>query len=306
MKEVLSSQIELRENVDRRPYVVSADIRLLLDQWGKSVGYSIPDEKYFTALRANFSSYMKKIFPGYEMISESELTTGLTKLINTDKTAIISLDKTYYSSDLNIDVTRQTDTNGNNKGLSRRANAPTLLSQFRKIRETGNNRISLVDDVIFSGDVLRRIATVLTKLGLRITTIYAGIGIGEGVELLRNSGYNVQCVREFPEVIDEICERDFYPGVPLSGRLVDVENNIGATYILPFGKPREWASIPDDWQKPLSQFCIKQTMSLISEIERVSGKIVQCSQVARNVPGLPRDNTRFTDVLQVVCNTIEG
>lgn len=304
MKEALCTQTEVRENIDQRPYVVSADIRLLLEQWAKRTGYSIPEDNFFTSLRADFSSYMKNIFPGFEMVPENELTVGLRKLIGTNDTTIISLDKTYYPSDITLDVTRQIDTSGNNIGLGRRADAPTLLSQFRKFQKTGNTCVALVDDVIFSGDVLRRIAIALTRLNLNVSSIYAAVGIKEGIDLLRNSGYNVFCVREYPDVIDEICERDFYPGVPLSGRLIDVTNNVGAPYILPFGKPGEWASIPNERQKPLSQFCIAQTIKLFGEIENKSNRIITCSATARKVPGMPKDNTRFIDALRVVSQLL--
>lgn len=73
-----------------------------------------------------------------------------------------------------------------------------------------------------------------------------------------------------------------------------------APYILPFGNPGEWASIPKDRQVPFSRFCLSQTEKLFEGIERASGKSVTCKDLTRGVVGLPRDDTRFVDALRNV------
>ena len=120
---------------------------------------------------------------------------------------------------------------------------------------------------------------------------------GEGTEKLTDAGYTVQCVRAYSEVIDEICERDFYPGVSLSGRLLVGNENIGLPYVLPFGNAEKWASIPTEWQEPFSQFCIQQTIRLFKAIEHCSGRIVRCCDLARKVIFLPIGSTRYIEEL---------
>lgn len=295
---MLIGQSEMKEVLDQRPYVVSGDIKNLLQPWADKTGFRLPDENFFGKLRYDFGLFMKQIFPGFEFITEEELTNGLISLVKKTEYKPISLDRVYYQSDLRIDIARQVDADGNDKGLGRRANAPFLLEQFRKLKNSGFKNVSLVDDVIFSGNLIARIGDALSKVGIKVEAIYAGIGIQEGINLLKNKGYNVKCVRTYDNVIDEICERDFYPGVPLSGRLINSENNVGAPYILPFGNPGKWASIPEKSHLSFSKFCLDQTVRLFEGIEKASDRIVICSDLERKIITLPQDETRFVSALK--------
>jgi hypothetical protein len=296
MKEIFITQPEIKESLDRRPYVVSGDIKNLLQQWGKKNGFVLPDDNFFNELRSDFGLFMTQVFPGFELITEEELTNGLNILVKEDGNYPLSLDMVYYPSNPRVDITRQIDLDGSDKGLSRRAGSPLLLKQFRNFKNSGVKEICLVDDVIFSGEVLVRVIEALNRIGIQTKSVYAGIGIKEGVDLLKNKGYQVKCIRTYDEVIDEICERDFYPGVPLSGRLIDSQNNIGAPYLLPFGNPGKWASIPEEWQKPVSEFCIGQTIKLFRSIELASNKKISMQDLGRQIKGLPSEGN-FVDIL---------
>lgn len=292
-------RVELKERPNK-PYVVSADIKILLRDWSKNRGFSLPPDDFFTKLRQEFSSRMKLIFPNFELVTEEELSEGLNKIINGNTVVPISLDRVYYQSEIQLDIARVIDATGNSKGLGRRTDTPVLLTQFRKLKSAGVAEIALVDDVIFSGDLIERVVGVIERIGIRVPNVYAGIGIKEGITRLAQKDIQVICVKTYDTVIDEICERDFYPGVPFSGRLVEGDENIGAPYILPFGNPNEWASIPTESQVSFSKFCFDQTIRLFEEIERVSGKIVMCRDLDRKVIKLPNDATRFVDALSKI------
>lgn len=304
MKENLISMPEVKEALDQRPYVVSGDIKTLLTLWADDRGFQLPDDEFFRQLRSDFGEYMSQIFPGFEYIPEDELTRGLCTLVSESGVVPLSLDRVYYPTDLRIDIARQVDAEGNDRGLSRRGNSPALITQFRRLKKSGVQEVSLVDDVIFSGDLISRVGKALNTSGVRVAGIYAGIGIQEGLTLLEDQGYNVECVRSYDSVIDEICERDFYPGVPFSGRLVDPENNVGAPYVLPFGNPAKWASIPESWQRSFSNFCILQTIKLFNGIEQTSNKGVLCNDLGRKVLSIPTNDVRFVDALQNVLSLI--
>lgn len=291
------SNFEDKECLQAKPYVVSADIKMLLEPWADRKGFTLPSPEFFSGLRADFSTRMQRMFPEFEMVSEEELSTGLRKLVKSNGIYPVSLDRVYYRSRPCLDIARKVDDEGTSKGLGKRADSPLLLSQFRELKNSGLTKVVLVDDVIFTGDLLERVSGLLEKMGIEVPLIYAGIGIEEGVTKLSTNGRKVLCVKQYPEVIDEICERDFYPGVPLSGRLVDVNGNIGAPYILPFGNPVDWASIPKESQVSFSRFCLEQTVKLFDAIENTSSKIVTCADTERGVIGLPKDNTRFVNAL---------
>lgn len=290
--------IENKEVEEQSPYVVSQDIGILLQKWTKERNFNFPNEEFITKLRLDFAMFMKQIFPKFESVSEDELSAGLNNLVEKTGLFPISLDRVYYQSNNGIDISRLVDAEGKDKGLGRRRDSSPLLSQFRKLKRLGIKEAVLVDDVIFSGDLIKRITRALLNQGIEIPIICAGIAIKEGVDILSSSGKELRAVKTYDNVIDEVCERDFYPGVPLCGRSLDSNDNIGIPYILPFGNPGKWASIPEVWQKPFSQFCLKQSIKLFEGVESCSGKDVYCSDLDRKIISLPQDKTRFVNSLK--------
>jgi hypothetical protein len=291
---------ESGEQLRLTPYVVSEDIYLLLNRWAEEKGFKLPNKVFFKQLRNRFKNMFGQVFNNFELVSESELTVGINKIVQNTGLYPVSLDRVYFRSKSALDITRMVDSNGQDKGLGRRIDSPTILEQFRKLRSTGIKEVVLVDDVIFSGDLIKRVGDGLSRMGIKAPVICAGIGITEGINKLNGYGQDVRCVKQYPGVIDEICERDFYPGVPLCGRTLAGEKNLGVPYIFPFGKPGRWASIPPEAEMPISRFCLEQTIELFQEIEEVSNRYIRCCDLDRGVVGLPQDETRFLDALRSV------
>jgi hypothetical protein len=291
---------ELGEQPRPNPYVVSEDISLLLSRWAGERGFNLPNKNFFEQLRNRFKGVFGQVFSNFELVSESELTVGMNEIVRNTGLYPISLDRVYFRSNSALDITRMVDTDGQDRGLGRRIDSPTILEQFRKLQSTGIKEVVVVDDVVFSGDLIRRVGDGLIRMGIEAPIICVGIGITEGVNKLNSYGKDVRCVKQYPKVIDEICERDFYPGVPLCGRTLTGEKNLGVPYILPFGKPGRWASIPPEAEMPISRFCLEQTTELFQEIEEASKRYVRCCDLDRGVIGLPQDETRFLDALRLV------
>ncbi len=283
-----------------KPYVVSADIYLLMKKWADQRGFVLPSKKFFCQLREEFSVYMRQIFPGFELVTEDEISLGLARLVDESGLTAISLDRVYFHSNLNLEITRLVDNKGNDLGRSHRAGSLPLPQQLQEIQKSGVQQIVLVDDVIFTGNLIKKAIDLLYGIGIRVSLVCAGIGISNGINDINNIGCEVRCVRIYQEVIDEVCERDFYPGVPLSGRLLAGDSNIGIPYILPFGDPEKWASIPSEKTVAFSKFCLYQTIKLFDAIERHSCKPVRCLDLGRMIVGLPTDKTRYTNVLRKI------
>lgn len=300
MVEKFNYELPKRKEVEtQNPYVVSQDICILMQKWADEKNFNLPSKEFFTGLRLEFAQFMKQIFPNFQSISEYELSTGLNNLVKETGLFPISLDRVYYSSNPGLDISRLVNAEGQDKGLGRRRDSSPLLRQFRELKKIGIKEAVLVDDVLFSGDLAQRIIRVLSNQGIEIPIICAGIAIKKGVDILSASGKNIKAVKTYEEVIDEVCERDFYPGVPMSGRSLNNNENIGIPYILPFGSPGKWASIPEEWQKTFSQFCLKQSIKLFEEIEYCSGRYIYCSDLDRKIISLPNDNkTRFISTLK--------
>jgi len=271
-----------------------------MQEWAIKQGFVLPCEEFFHQLRGEFSSYMRRVFSNFEFVSENEIFRGISDFVGQSDLPTISLDRAYFKSELNLEIARLVNEKGENQGLGHRAGSPPLLRQIEEIQTSGVREVTLVDDVIFTGTLLERVVELLSRINVRAPVICAGIGIAGGIKRIKNAECDVHCVRTYKEVIDEVCERDFYPGVPLSGRLLAGSTNIGVPYILPFGNPEEWASIPSELTGSFSAFCLHQTTCLFDEIERCSDREVLCQELGRRVIGLPMDETRYVDALRKI------
>jgi hypothetical protein len=279
-----------------KPYVVSADIQMLLKNWAAERGFTVPHGDFFEDLREEFRRYVRRIFPALEFISEEEIARGLMEMVNNSGLVPVSLDRVYLEAPFYLDVTRLVNEKGEDCGLGHRPGSPNFLQQIRVLRETGLTEVLLVDDMIHTGGLLERIVRCLSQIGIRVPLVCAGIGVGAGITR-GNRLTEIRCVRRYEKVIDDVCERDFYPGVPLSGKPLKGGDNVGMPYLLPFGNPGSWASIPPEWQVRFSSFCLQQTTRLFEKIEECSNQMVTCAEVGRAVVGLPTGKTRFADAL---------
>lgn len=281
------------------PYIVSADIKLLLERWAQERGFVLPRDEFFGNLRHEFNCAMRGIFPNYEFVSEEELVHGLNEMTKASSHPVVSIDRAYCSTELTLDITRlcRTIENGSTT-VGARYGKPPVVEQIERICQT-SKVITLLDDVVFEGQTMLRLIDVLHDNGVRVASVIAGIGIAEGVGRIQERGIGVRCVRRYEVAVDEVCERDFYPGVPFSGRSLAGDANIGISYLLPDGKPEKWASIPSEWCRPLSRACLSNTYALFAQIGRCSARDVLISDLDRRLYG-------YTDGAMSVLEMIQS
>jgi len=291
-----------------KPYVVSADANLLLRGWSQENGLSIPKENYFQGMLSEMNSVLSEYFGVTEVIPENVLQQGLQRFLAESKLPVVSLDRTYVRPTDKLlgylDATRTVDKNLQNTGLGSRAAALSLQRQIGKLAMLANGSpIALLDDVIFEGKTMLDLIQQFRRQGVAVDRVYSGITIQEGQKLLERNGIEVQSVVDpYLQVIDEICERDFRVGVPLSGRTVVSDGQTtGAPYLLPFGKPEQWASIPADKAVEFSLFCLAQSLSLWTRIETESQRDVSPQSLAKPVQGLPNKKS----MTQALCASIK-
>jgi len=282
-----------------KPYVVSADIYLLLKKWADRKSLILPSEEFFSDLRNEFSIYMLTLFPNFEFISEEEICRYMSKAASESNLPIISLDPVYFQGDYSLELTRNVNAEGVNRGLKHRFGSYPLLKQLSLLKEARVKEVCLVDDVIFSGVLTERVIRLLSHLGIKVPVVCAGIGMQEGIARIKTPSRNIYCLKTYDDVVDEVCERDFYLGVPYSGRSLCNSENVGMPYLLPYGKPDVWASIPTVYERHFSQFCINQTIVLFEEIEKASGRIIDCSEIERRLIDQPKSG-RFIDFLKMI------
>ncbi len=92
------------------------------------------------------------------------------------------------------------------------------------------------------------------------------------------------------DVIDQICERDFYFGIAGSGISVRTSTNIvKAPYFLPFGNPVKRASIPIESATYFSNSCITRSILLWQEIEMLSNRKLYIKDLPEQIQNTNQD-----------------
>jgi len=184
---------------------------------------------------------------------------------------IVSLDKIYLS------ITRL---DGSKELVSRNRTYTfnSVISQIKIISESllnnGIRDIILADDVVFSGSVLRTVTNLFNQYNVRVVGIRSAISTCSSYQLFNETlPLGIKCGYLMSEqVIDQICERDFYFGIAGSGiSIVGNDNKIyKAPYFIPYGNPVARASIPEKNKITFSKNCLARSIILWEEIERLS------------------------------------
>ncbi len=298
-----------------KPYVVSADTSGLMEKWGAKNNFVIPDGNFYQENLTELELILKRYFSDVEIISEQELENGLNEFVQTSPYQIVSLDRAYIDdkSQSNLmgflDATRTIDTSLKNIGLNSRVRKISLQRQIASLAKKANgNPIALLDDVIFEGNTMLQLIKAFRKRGVNVDKVYTGIAIQGGISLLEKNGVQVESVvNPYQEVVDEICERDFRVGAPYSGRAVIDNSTVkGAPYVLPFGKPVEWASIPKDDAVEFSLFCLTQSLLMWLLIEKLSRQSVSTKQLPRQVYGLTDNDSVVLAIRKKISSLEKG
>lgn len=248
------------------PFVITEDIRTIT----RGMPFHVSEK---TA--KNVSSTIVKICEEYItphviLLSEKKMTAWVGEV--TPSNAIIQtlaytelLDKNYPQ----LQLTRANIWQESQLVIVPRSGCLDIDSQFGLIKK---GDYVLVDDVIFSGE--GAVATVLKgrEYDRNIKEVICCVSIGVGKDNLSKIGVQVKSLYHFKEVIDELCSRDFIPGLPFSGRPY-IQNHArfpfaqGHTspmvgehkfvpYLLPWGDPSARMSVPKENVVRFSIACI--------------------------------------------------
>lgn len=288
----------------RPPYVVSADGFELVQRWAAEEGYKAPSEAYFADYSLELEAALREVTGvNVDVIEHAEIKDGLDDYVAHSIYPVISLDRVYLQSNPNvaayIDMTRAVDPEFTDLGLHPRPGRPDLNQQIEELRTEKEAPVVVVDDVIFTGEGIVDLQNRLKKVGRPVTAVFAGIGIGHGVELIKRSGIDVICLRIYDDVTDEVCQRDFLAAIPFSGRtVIGWDGQVwSAPYLQPFGNPEKWATIPKGRVKEFSRFCLGHSIALWDEVQKHSGMDVPIGLVPRVLTGMSDNGESITKFL---------
>lgn len=157
----------------------------------------------------------------------------------------------------------------------------------RKLKSKYKSEIILADDVVFSGNVLRKIIEIFKENGVKVAGIRASIATNISYKDFNENldkGLKCGCLLG-DKVIDQICERDFYFGIVQSGISVLTNNGeiVKSPYFKPYGNPVERASIPKEYESFFSNGCLLRSMYLWKCIEENSKKIITIKDLPEKI-----------------------
>lgn len=293
---------------EKLPYIISVDAEHLMNVWGERNNLKMPDSGFFADFQSGCVEHIADAasFDGdnFEpvVIPHDKLSSELQGLVSRYRQeGIVALDRAYVGDSIarHFEVTRAVNTNLESIGTQPRPHTPSISKQIDQLVANSDTDLTLVDDVIFSGDAIVEAADLFHAKGARVRTVLAAIAIGEGRKKIEEAGIEVKSVIEYENVKDEICERDFLAGVPFSGRTVYREDggHYSAPYFAPFGVPERWASIEDvPAARKLSLYCIERSIELWKEVERLNDISISHGFVPRPLK-YEADSERFVQYL---------
>lgn len=217
---------------------------------------------------------------------------------------IVTLDKIYIDVDDNnicfLDCTR---VNGTNKIISRsKEDIDTQLNKI--INRFCGKKILIADDVVFSGNVLKFIIDKLIEGGVDVIGIISSISTRYGYEYFKYLKYGLRTnyIME-NDVIDQICERDFYFGIAGSGIMIEDNGSYyKAPYFKPFGNPNERASIPIEYVDSFSRGCLERSIKLWEEMEKLKEEEIFAWSLPEEIIGVNSDDNVVKKLVKEMKN----
>lgn len=151
----------------------------------------------------------------------------------------------------------------------------SIDKQIHNISKIIQSEIILADDVVFSGEVVKKIIKLFEKNNIKVIGIITSISTEKAYQDFNNqleNGIRTNYLMA-KKVTDQICERDFYFGIAGSGIMTKTkEGYLKAPYFKPYGNPNERASIPKEYEIEFSKGCLKRSIDLWEEIDSIKKK----------------------------------
>ena len=206
---------------------------------------------------------------------------------------IVSLDKIYITPDEEniffIDCTR---VSGSDDIISRKG--ISIEKQIERIVNTlPSKEIILADDVVFTGSVLRYIINKFNEKGINVVGIISSVSMKESFNYF-NSNLKYGLRTNFlldDQVIDQVCERDFYFGIAGSGIMINNgEKMVKSPYFYPYGDPVGRASIKEESAPMFSKGCLERSLYLWEEIDKLRDYRTLISELPEEIINTNKNN----------------
>lgn len=248
----------------KAPYVITEDIRTI-SRFGD---YHVRDIVARYISQSVLLHCTKFVSDSAIMLYEKDLTEWITKVSPEDSVVKTIAYSENLQSPFSLKITRVFDEQFDKittHQAPRQGYAPldVQLVNFGLFR--GH---TLIDDIILNGRDCKDIVEMSKLKNVVFDKIIACVATNKGKKVFNSYGVKVESLYYFDSVIDIICERDFIPGLPFSGRTVIIEDGEYryAPRLLPWGNPTEWASVPIENASSFSKVCISTAIEFWEEV----------------------------------------
>ena len=167
--------------------------------------------------------------------------------------------------------------------------------------------ISLIDDVVFSGSMICKVADALKEKNIIVKEVLAGVAVDESLPLIQSQGMEIKSWFNISNVLDEVCERDFYFGMAQSGQseLQPDGTMLKKPYFSPFGSPQESASVPQEKETSFSSECLNCSYELWKDMQQNSNKILTLKDLPEKINNTPiNEDLEILPYLQTVQESL--
>lgn len=186
-----------------------------------------------------------------------------------------------------IEMNRLVDINGDIVGFGPRPGTNLLSKQIAGIRELGRGKsVVIAEDGAFSGNTIDFLTKQFAKSRVEIAAVIVGICCSKAFENISKTFMGkLIVIEETEKAFEWMPDHDFLPFIPNCGRVfghmfrdegMPLYTHEGISfsfpYILPFGNPTKWASIPQEHAFSLSYFCLRQALEIYDHLDKLNNR----------------------------------
>lgn len=189
--------------------------------------------------------------------------------------------------------------------------------------------VVLVEDGAFTGFTVEYLLTLLKNKGIHVAAVVIGICFPGAMDNIRKDfAGEIIVVEETKCPYEWMPDHDFIPFAPNCGRvfggkfgdsLLPYYNHDGYSYcfpyILPFGDPVKWASLPPEVSWKFSLFCLHSSVALFEKLDELNGRKITMEDLNGATPRisvpmslgsshLPDAECPVSEFLSEACNEI--
>lgn len=245
------------------PYVITEDIRTISSQFSECRVKDVTAEHISKSIMSHCEKFVNK---NVQFLYEKELTEWVAKVATPNIVIQTFAYAEGIKSKFALNITRAVNEDLNNIGLRPRNGYYPIEVQLKNLGLFVDH--TLLEDVIYTGERCKEIVEIGKGINVFFDKIITCVTTGNGKKMLESLNLDVVSLHHFESVSGAVCQRDFIPGFPYSGRTVftRLERYYYVPYLLPWGNLTEWANIPKKNAVDFSKACIATAIEFWEDV----------------------------------------